>query len=253
MAEETKNQEPERPVSAAHSALHFGLPTILEDLDDFERLIKATRSQLQPLDRVTRHDEDIDDALWSQLSAEKADPVRLRIASVFKSCESALSSYRHAHSRLQGVFRGQLRDDFEQDLARAVRGAGLRLERMRHFLDRYQLPRRPHLIRKNALGVLVASGGEVAEAVRKFRQRTADAAPHLVSALEKGEKHLLRLNATLTRLRNQPTRKMSQPLKDCLQELQSIFKEFEDVRDGVQKTIFGFDQSRPKIVLHSKP
>jgi hypothetical protein len=116
-----------------------------------------------------------------------------------------------------------MRDETEEDLARAIKGFEARLERIDQVRAQYKEPRRPHEIRRNALSYLLARCSEVCEEFQQLVQRIdSDVPASLVSELRLCEEELFEFKAGLTKLRERCSQKMEQNLLDCAEKIEAI-------------------------------
>lgn len=184
-------------------------------------LIKATANDLTVADSADKHDADLDDERLSQLSGTRYDKSVLMSARAH--LEEDVRALVAAHGEVAGLFKGKLKDDTEEMLARALSGARQRLSAFRTLVENYTPPRKPHEIRRIAMSHLLRSAAKSANRFRQMRVELEDKiSPDLAERFKTAERDLFALVSRVEALRDRTSQRMADHLDSCTEQLNAI-------------------------------
>jgi hypothetical protein len=203
---------------------------VLVRLSFFSNELSRTAEQLSFVDQADSHDEILDEAVLEKAGSLRLDHASSVLGLTVSDLQKSLESLQSAQAHVAGVFKGQLRDDTEETLARAVQGAQARLRQFREIADSYELPKRPHEIRRNALSYLIAQSSALAAFFQQFVERFDEpVSADLLEELKKAGAELCQFTQQLEKLRERCSQKMSQNLIQCLEQFDALQERIRDV------------------------
>ncbi len=190
----------------------------------FERTLKSVALQLLPLDHLANHDDIVDDALLAALSDWRLDHISSALCHAVADCRTSLSYMKNSLWRVQGLFKGELRDETEETLARTVKVLEARCAKLEQVKDSYELPGRPHEIRRNAFAYLLVEATRVTEELNGLvaASRTNHVSEDFTRELQSCAEAFLTLQRRFETLRERCSQKMERNLDDCVKQLESI-------------------------------
>jgi hypothetical protein len=223
------------------------LHSIVTAIDRVSKYFKFHSDRLKILDNVPRHDQFVDEATWREVGYDPwrqrevdCDPLlRDAMAGITQSLTLCLSELKKAQDAASGIFQGNLRGKTEGALSRRAN----EIDQMLVFFKQLQeegesLPRQPYLIRQRRLSIsLNYLRRELLEPVRTWRKsldRQVLGSAFCERAIDQ-EAILLRVRATLGRLRDNPSQKMGRKLDECVKQLAGAHAGFLALEKEVQE------------------
>jgi hypothetical protein len=219
---------------AIRAAGNLGLSFLVLDLNQ-------TIDQLAPLDRAASHDQVLDEETLTEAAEWSSDHIQARLSNSLTACQTSVRNLEEAHSLVAGLFKGEMRDSTEESLGRALKSAQAGLAKLESVVDNYQLPKRPHEIRRNALSFLMVKTSEVREQyLQQLSFHEATLSHDIKEEFATFASELLKMMATFEKLRERSSQKMEQNLQQCLTELEALIERVEalELKAGLRHDVW---------------
>jgi hypothetical protein len=200
--------------------------------------LEATIEQLSPLDNAGTHDQLLDEDVLVAAGDLSKDGVHGSLCAAVKVCEQSVLYLQGAHDLLAGLFKGTMRDATEESLSRSLKGARAQLAKLEQVRSEYELPKRPHEIRRNALSYLVISCDKILSGLKDLQKACVGAdSSDLLADFAQGLAELAQLKTQFELLRERSSQKMESNLQDCRDKLEGTIRRFEAVtREAGRRT-----------------
>ena len=196
----------------------------------FTATVKEIARQLTLVDAPPSHDTPLTDSLHQEASDWHLNHVGCALNEAVRECRNSLDCLRRAHAGVAGIFRGALRDDTEEALARAVKGAEARLAQVSAACDSYTMPKLPYEIRRNGLAFLFARSPQViAPLTRLIKDCDGVVSQDLLAELKTCQCELVELMNTFDTLRERCSQKMGDNMQDCVARITAINEQLDSI------------------------
>jgi hypothetical protein len=201
---------------------------LLASLDDVaaahdQILDQETLDRKLDLSGIRIFGEAFDPDMPVELADWNGDGAHASLVAAVLACERSVECLQGARDLLAGIFKGPMRDATEETLARSLRGAKAQLEKIKEVLAAYEMPSRPHEIRRNSISYLIVSLAKIIANLDGLRVVCEpDASGDLVEELGHSIEELRRLNARFESLRERCSQKVGQSLDVCEGELNGL-------------------------------
>lgn len=193
--------------------------------------LRETQKQLTFLDSVANHDDELPEEILQQASDWRLDHIKGALYLAANDLRDSLSKLEDAYDRIAGLFKGQMRDETEEALGRALNGARQRFEKMQELASGYELPRRPHEIRRNSLSYLIQKSIEVHNAFLRMMEEQLDdkVDADLLAEMQACGVELTKVRTQLETLRERCSQKMSGNMESVATFLEGIYDRMSEV------------------------
>jgi hypothetical protein len=226
------NIEPIPPSSDPHSVGNRQLAHAIRGVNSicfFKIMLRQAAEQFAAVDEAGNHDDVLPDQILGRAGESQLDHSHSALCIAVCEYRTSLAHLRQAHRSVAGLFKGELKDDTEEALARAVTAASGGLAKLEQAYSSYELPKRPHEIRRNTLSVLIVNCAEVSgHVLTLFTDHCNDASPDLVAVLTQSYADLKALTERLKKLRERCSQKMSENISECRDTMDAIAQRIDD-------------------------
>ncbi len=196
----------------------------------FTATVREIAAQLTLVDSPTSHDTPLSDTILGLASDWHLNHVGCALSEAARECRNSLECLRRAHASVAGIFKGAMRDETEEALARAVKGAEARLAQISAACDSYTLPSLPHEVRRNGLAFLLArSPAVIAALTRLIEECDGNVSPDLLAELKTCQSDLVELMNIFATLRERSSQKMGDHMQDCVVRITAINAHLDDI------------------------
>jgi|AGTN01.3.fsa_nt_gi hypothetical protein len=200
-------------------------------LSAFLRDMRDTQKQLVFLDSVANHDDLLPDEILEKASDWRLDHIKGALHLAANDLRDSLTKLEAAHDRIAGLFKGQMRDETEEALARALNGARQRFAKMDELASNYELPKRPHEIRRNSLSYLIQQSIEVHKGFLYMMEHQLDdkVDADLLAEMHACGAELTKVRTQLETLRERCSQKMSGNMQAVVTFLEGVYDRMSEV------------------------
>ncbi len=195
----------------------------------FTNTIKEIAQQLTLVDVQNSHDAPLDDSVVEAASDWHLDHIGGALSLAHTECRASLECLRRAHAHVAGIFKGEMRDNTEEALARAIKGAEARLAQISAASDSYRLPKMPHEVRRNGLAFLFARSPDVIAALTLLIESCEGVGEDLLADLKGCKSELVELMNIFALLRERSSQKMEDNMRDCVARIVAINEHLDDI------------------------
>lgn len=189
----------------------------------FLTMLEETARQLLLVDQAANHDEILPAEILEAASDWHFDHTHSALTGAQHEMNHALNHTQAALANVAGLFKGSLKDETEEMLLRLVRLMQSRSDQLSAVVQSYELPKRPHEIRRNSLSYLIAECLKLANAFSHIlTEECPDASPDLLAELNLCQQEIAKEHAGLQQLRERSSQKMGEQMIECLKRMVSI-------------------------------
>ena len=172
--------------------------------------------------------EEFDPDMPVELADWNGDGAHASLVAAVLACERSVECLQGAQDLLAGIFKGPMRDATEEPLARSLRGAKAQLEKLKEVLAAYEMPSRPHEIRRNSISYLIVSLAKIIANLDVLRAACeSDASRDLLEELDHSIDKLRQLNFRFELLRERCSQRVGKNLEVCVTDLEMFIGELE--------------------------
>jgi hypothetical protein len=187
----------------------------------------ATTEQLSLLDVASSHDQPLDEEILVQVADFSRDGVHASLSAAVIACEQSVNCLRGAYELLAGLFKGTMRDATEESLSRSLKGAEAQLAKLQAAHKQYELPKRPHEIRRTALSYLILFCHKIRRELDELKEGACSASSDLLAELDSSIAAMAALKSRLELLRERSSQKMEENLLSCQAQLDELIINLE--------------------------
>lgn len=192
--------------------------------------LSETLRQLSGFDGMN-HDEVIEDEELLRLTQDwRVDHAKSAIILAHLDLRKSHRYLVEAHNHVKGLFKGKLRDETEEALARAIKGSEARMNRFEGVLEEYEPPNRPFEIRRNALSYLIVRCQELVVHFEKLIKGCDElVSEDLLAQVVQSKDEIENLAQRMSTLRERCSQSMESNLTEFLDQVTIIAQVIDDV------------------------